>query len=46
VTFDMEFPVSLKEYDLKPPAPFFGAIRVGDRIVVHAAFRLEHPAPR
>lgn len=46
VTFDVEFPVSLKEYGLKPPAPFFGAIRVGDRITVHVAFRLKHPAPR
>lgn len=46
VTFDIEFPVSLKEYGLKPPSPFFGVIRVGDRITVHAAFRLEHPPPR
>jgi hypothetical protein len=41
VSFDVEFPVSLKTYNLKPPSPFFGAIRVGDKIAVNAAFRLE-----
>ena len=41
VSFDAEFPVSLKKYDLKPPSPFFGAIRVGDKVDVNAAFRLE-----
>src|SRR5512134_176668 len=41
VSFDVEFPVSLKTYDLKPPSPLFGAIRVGDTIAVRAAFRLE-----
>jgi polyisoprenoid-binding protein YceI len=41
VSFDVEFPVSLKIYNLKPPAPFFGAIRVGDKVAVNAAFRLE-----
>lgn len=46
VSFDAEFPVSLKEYDLKPPAPFFGAIRVGDKVTVDIAFRLEGATPR
>lgn len=41
VSFDVEFPVSLKTYNLNPPAPFFGAIRVGDKVDVNAAFRLE-----
>jgi polyisoprenoid-binding protein YceI len=41
LSFDVEFPVSLKTYNLKPPSPFFGAIRVGDKIAVNAAFRLE-----
>jgi polyisoprenoid-binding protein YceI len=46
VSFDAEFPVSLKEYDLKPPAPFFGAIRVGDKVTVNIAFRLEGATPK
>lgn len=46
VSFDAEFPVSLKEYDLKPPAPFFGAIRVGDTVTVNVAFRLEGATPK
>jgi hypothetical protein len=41
VSFDAEFPLSLKEYDLKPPTVFLGAIRVGDKVTVNAAFRLE-----
>jgi hypothetical protein len=41
VSFDAEFFLSLKEYDLKPPRVFFGAIRVGDKVTVNAAFRLE-----
>jgi hypothetical protein len=41
VFFDAEFPVSLKTYNLKPPAPFFGTIRVGDKVAVNAAFQLE-----
>ncbi len=45
VTFDAEFPVSLKEFDLKPPTVLFGAIRVGDKVTVNAAFRLEAPSP-
>lgn len=45
VSFEAEFPVSLKEYDLKPPAPFFGVIRVGDKVSVKAAVNLE-AAPR
>ena len=45
VSFDAEFPVSLKEYDLKPPTVFFGAVRVGDRVKVHATFRLAASPP-
>jgi len=41
VSFDAEFPLSLKEYGLKPPTVFFGAIRVGDKVMANAAFRLE-----
>jgi hypothetical protein len=46
VSFDAEFPVSLKKYDLKPPSPFFGAIRVGDTVTVNIAFRLEGATPK
>lgn len=42
VTFDLTFPVSLKEYDLKPPT-VFGFIRVGDRVTVTARVRIEMP---
>jgi hypothetical protein len=41
VSFDAEFPLSLKEYNLQPPTVFFGAIRVGDKVTVNAAFRLD-----
>jgi polyisoprenoid-binding protein YceI len=41
ISFSMEFPVSLKAYNLKPPAPLFGLIRVGDRINVKITFDLE-----
>jgi hypothetical protein len=41
VSFALEFPVSLKEYGLKPPTVLFGAIRVGDKVTVRAAVRLE-----
>jgi hypothetical protein len=41
VSFDAEFPLSLKEYDLRPPTVFFGAIRVGDKVTVNASFRLD-----
>ncbi|MBI5904247.1 MAG: YceI family protein [Deltaproteobacteria bacterium] len=33
ISFDVEFPLSLKEFDLKPPS-VLGLIRVGDRVVV------------
>ena len=39
VTFDLEFPVSLGEFDLKPPS-VLGIIRVGDKVSVKAAFTL------
>lgn len=45
VTFDADFAVSLNEYDLKPPKVLFGAIRVGDKVTVNAAFRLNVPRP-
>lgn len=41
ISFNMEFPVSLKAYNLKPPAPLFGLIRVGDRVDVKITFDLE-----
>jgi hypothetical protein len=41
VSFDAEFPVSLKEYNLTPPTVFFGIVRVGDKVTVNAAFQLE-----
>jgi hypothetical protein len=39
VAFDVEFPVSLREFDLKAPS-VFGFIRVGDRVVVKGTFAL------
>ena len=39
VTFDLEFPVSLKEFDLKAPS-ILGFIRVGDEVSVKATFTL------
>ncbi len=39
VAFALEFPVSLKEYDLKPPS-VLGIIRVGDKVFVKATFDL------
>jgi hypothetical protein len=39
VTFDLEFPVSLGEFDLKAPS-VLGIIRVGDTVSVKANFTL------
>lgn len=39
VSFDLEFPVSLREFDLKAPS-VLGIIRVGDKVSVQAAFNL------
>ena len=39
VTFDLEFPVPLGEFDLKPPS-VLGIIRVGDKVYVKATFTL------
>jgi polyisoprenoid-binding protein YceI len=39
VTFDIEFPVSLGEFDLKAPT-VLGIIRVGDKVSVKATFAL------
>ncbi|MHB1013423.1 MAG: YceI family protein [Desulfobacteria bacterium] len=39
VTFDIEFPVSLKEFDLKAPS-VLGIIRVGDKVSVKTTFAL------
>ena len=36
VAFDVEFPVSLREFDLKPPS-LLGLFRVGNRVVVKGA---------
>jgi hypothetical protein len=45
VTFDLEFPVSLGEFELKPPS-VLGIIRVGDTVSVKAAFTLTVSRPR
>ena len=39
VTFDLEFPVSLGEFDLKAPS-VLGIIRVGDKVSVKTTFTL------
>jgi len=39
VGFDLEFPVSLREFDLTPPS-VLGIIRVGDKVSVKATFTL------
>ena len=39
ITFDLEFPVSLGEFDLKAPS-VLGIIRVGDKVSVKATFTL------
>ncbi len=39
ITFDIQFPVSLKEFDLKAPS-VLGIIRVGDKVSVKANFTL------
>jgi polyisoprenoid-binding protein YceI len=39
VTFDLEFPVSLKEFDLKAPS-VLGIVRVGDKVAVKSTFTL------
>ena len=39
VTFDLEFPVSLREFDLKAPS-VLGIVRVGDKVSVKATFTL------
>jgi len=39
ITFDLEFPVSLGEFDLKAPS-VLGIVRVGDKVTVKATFSL------
>jgi polyisoprenoid-binding protein YceI len=39
VTFDLEFPVSLREFDLKAPS-VLGIVRVGDKVSVKTTFAL------
>ena len=39
VTFDLEFPVSLGEFDLKAPS-VLGIIRVGDKVTVKVTFTM------
>jgi len=39
ITFDLEFPVSLREFDLKAPS-VLGIIRVGDKVSVKTTFTL------
>ena len=45
ISFDVEYTVSLKDYQLVPPKPFFGLVRVDDKIVVKTAVRLEAARP-
>lgn len=46
ISFDVEYPVSLKDFQLDPPSPFFGLVRVDDKIVVKTAVRLEAAGPK
>ena len=46
VSFDVEYPVSLKDYRLVPPKAFFGLVRVDDKIMVTTAVRLEAAGPK
>jgi len=39
VTFDLEFPVSLREFDLKAPS-VFGIVRVGDKVSIKSTVYL------
>ena len=39
ITFDLEFPVSLREFDLKAPS-VLGIVRVGDKVSVKTTFAL------
>ncbi len=41
VTFDVDYDVSLSDYRLVPPSPFFGLVRVGDKVTVRTTVRLE-----
>ncbi len=41
VSFDVDYDVSLSDYRLVPPSPFFGLIRVGDKVTVRTTVRLE-----
>jgi len=42
VSFDLEFPLSLKEFDLKAPT-VLGFIRVADKVLVKGTFALDVP---
>ncbi len=46
VSFDVEYAVSLEEYRLVPPRPFFGLLRVDDRVLVSTAVRLDTGGPK
>lgn len=46
VSFDVEYPVSLKDYQLVPPKAFFGLVRVDDKVMVKTAVRLEAAGPK
>jgi len=41
ISLDMEFPVSLKHYGLKPTLSFFGLIRIDDKMIVKITVGLE-----
>lgn len=46
ISFDVEYPVSLKDFQLDPPSPFFGLVRVDDKVMVKTAVRLEAAGPK
>ncbi len=41
ISFDMEFPLSLKDFHLEAPSTFLGLIKVGDRVRVKIGFYIE-----
>ncbi len=45
VSFDVDYDVSLSDYGLVPPKPFFGLIKVDDRVAVKTTVSLETGGP-
>ena len=46
ISFDVEYAVSLKDYQLVPPKAFFGFVRVDDKVMVKTAVRLDTAGPK